>query len=351
MIQIARNLEADGILTGAGNKKWAGTTVKGILVNEKYIGDALLAKTHTVDFLTKKRVKNNGIVPQYYVENSHDPIIPKTLFLQAQEEITRRANLKNKKGSITYSSKYALSGITYCGKCEEIYRRLHWNNRGKKSIVWRCYSRLDKTKDCDARTILEEDLKQAVVNVINRVFADDGRIKEILNSSIRKLLKLDNTSEVETIDSQILEVDLIQAVVNGINRVFADDGRIKEILNSSIRKLLKMDNTSEVETIDSQLQVLQQQLLEQSSRNQDATNIGEQIIQLKEQKQKILLGRAVNDNLKQRMDEMLEFIDQNGQDSLEYDEVLVRRLVEQVQVYDNHLTIKFKSGIEIEVQS
>lgn len=48
------------------------------------MGDALLAKTHTVDFLTKKRVKNNGIVPQYYVENSHEPIIPKTLFLQVQ---------------------------------------------------------------------------------------------------------------------------------------------------------------------------------------------------------------------------------------------------------------------------
>ena len=221
--------------------------------------------------------------------------------MQAQEEITRRANLKNKKGSITYSSKYALSGITYCGKCGEIYRRLHWNNRGKKSIVWRCYSRLDKTKDCDARTILEEDLKRAVVD--------------------------------------------------GINRVFADESRIKDILNSSIRKLLKVDNSTEIETIDSQMQELQQQLLEQSSKNKDVTSIGEQIILLKEQKQNILLGKAVNDNSKQRMDEMLEFIDQNGHEGLEYNEVLVRRLVEQVQVYDNHISIKFKSGIEIEVQS
>ena len=265
------------------------------------MGDALLAKTHTVDFLTKKRVKNNGIVPQYYVENSHEPIIPKTLFLQVQEEITRRANLKNKKGSITYSSKYALSGITYCGKCGEIYRRLHWNNRGKKSIVWRCYSRLDKTKDCDARTILEEDLKQVVVD--------------------------------------------------GINRVFGDEGRIKDILNSNIQKILKVDNTLEVETIDSQLQVLQQQLLEKSNGNQDITTIGEQIVQLKEQKQNILLGKAVNDNSKQRMDEMLEFIDKNEHDSLEFDEILVRRLVEQIMVYDEHITIKFKSGIEIKVQS
>ena len=40
-----------------------------------------------MDFLTKKRVKNEGHVPQYYVENSHEGIIPKELFLQAQEEL------------------------------------------------------------------------------------------------------------------------------------------------------------------------------------------------------------------------------------------------------------------------
>lgn len=51
------------------------------------------------------------------------------------------------------------------------------------------------------------------------------------------------------------------------------------------------------------------------------------------------------------MDEMLEFIDKNEHDSLEFDEILVRRLVEQIMVYDEHITIKFKSGIEIKVQS
>lgn len=68
MLKIARGLEADGIRNGAGNKRWHTSNINHILRNEKYIGDALLQKTYTVDFLTKKRVKNNGIVPQYYVE-------------------------------------------------------------------------------------------------------------------------------------------------------------------------------------------------------------------------------------------------------------------------------------------
>ena len=61
-----------------------------VLRNEKYYGDALLQKTYTTDFLTKSRVKNEGIVPQYYVQGDHEPIISKEMFLLVQEEIARR---------------------------------------------------------------------------------------------------------------------------------------------------------------------------------------------------------------------------------------------------------------------
>ena len=139
LAQIGKSLEADGILTAAGKAKWRPETLKKILQNEKYIGDALLQKTYTVDFLSKKRVKNNGIVPQYYVENSHEPIIPRDLYMQVQEEMARRANLHSgaKRKKRVYSSKYALSSIVYCSKCGDIYRRIAWNNRGKHSTVWR----------------------------------------------------------------------------------------------------------------------------------------------------------------------------------------------------------------------
>ena len=64
-----------------------------MLRNEKYMGDALLQKTYTVDFMTKKKVLNKGIVPQYYVEDDHEPIIPKELFYRVQEELARRASM------------------------------------------------------------------------------------------------------------------------------------------------------------------------------------------------------------------------------------------------------------------
>lgn len=81
---IAKGLMDDGILTGGKRKLWRAEGVRLILRNEKYMGDALLQKTFTVDFLTKKRVKNDGsYAQQYHVENSHTAIIPKDIFTQA----------------------------------------------------------------------------------------------------------------------------------------------------------------------------------------------------------------------------------------------------------------------------
>ena len=112
---ICRHLENEGILTVTGRKKWNEGTVNKMLSNEKYMGDALLQKTYTADFLTKKRLKNNGEVRQYYIKNDHDAIIPQELYYAVQLEKKRRAERhkptvtkrakEKKKG---YSSKYFL---------------------------------------------------------------------------------------------------------------------------------------------------------------------------------------------------------------------------------------------------
>lgn len=117
LLQIKRGLEADGILNGAGNAKWHESNIKQILSNEKYIGDALLQKTYTVNTLEKKRVTNNGIVPKYYVEGSHEAVIAKDVFLRVQTEIARRANILTDGKRRTYSSRYALSCHVFCGHC------------------------------------------------------------------------------------------------------------------------------------------------------------------------------------------------------------------------------------------
>lgn len=301
LIQIARSLEADDILTAAGKAKWRPETLKKILQNEKYIGDALLQKTYTVDFLTKKRVKNNGIMPQYYVKNCHPAIIPRELFMQVQEEMVRRANLRGGKDGKkrVYSSKYALSSIVYCGQCGDIYRRVHWNNRGYKSIVWRCVSRLEeKGSECTAPTINEETLQTAVVKTINELLAN----KEPFLQALQK----------------------------------------------NVATILNEENDNATNDIDSKLEELQQQLLIQAKSKNDYEDVADEIYRLRELKQNALVENAEREGKRQRIAEINDFLNEQSCQLEEYDEQLVRRLIEKVTVFDEKMTIEFKSGVTIE---
>ena len=303
LLQIARGLEADGILTAAGKAKWRPETLKKILQNEKYIGDALLQKTYTVDFLSKKRVKNNGIVPQYYVENSHEPIIPRELFMQVQEEMVRRANLRGGKDGKkrVYSSKYALSSIVYCGQCGDIYRRVHWNNRGYKSIVWRCVSRLEeKGSECTAPTINEETLQTAVVKTINELLAN----KEPFLQALQK----------------------------------------------NVATILNEENDNATNDIDSKLEELQQQLLIQAKSKNDYEDVADEIYRLRELKQNALVENAEREGKRQRIAEINDFLNEQSCQLEEYDEQLVRRLIEKVTVFHDKFAVEFKSGVEIDVE-
>lgn len=303
LAQIGKSLEADGILTAAGKAKWRPETLKKILQNEKYIGDALLQKTYTVDFLSKKRVKNNGIVPQYYVENSHEPIIPRDLYMQVQEEMVRRANLHSgaKRKKRVYSSKYALSSIVYCSKCGDIYRRIAWNNRGKHSTVWRCCTRVEHgPKKCDAPTIQESDLQDAVVKSIQEVLGGKDVFLTVLEKNIKEVLESESGEQIAEIDRRLGE--------------------------------------------------LQQELLRRANGKKEYENVADEIYKLREQRQDVLTQDAERDGRRQRIEEMRAFLEKQANEPLGYDEQLVRRLMEKITVYDNRLTVEFKSGLEIDME-
>ncbi len=215
MDKIAAGLERDGIFTGAGGKRWHTSTINKILRNEKYIGDALLQKTYTPDFLNKTSVKNNGLVLQYYVEGNHEAIIPKDIYLQVQEELVRRRVVKTsangKKRS--YGCNHCFSQIVICGECGEMFRRLQWNNREVKSIVWRCISRMESTGlECHARTINEMVLQDAVVKAINQMLGDKSSYQAQLQLNVASVIRASQATSVENIDEKLmpLQQELIQ---------------------------------------------------------------------------------------------------------------------------------------------
>ena len=298
MDKIAKGLEADGILTGAGKTKWWTSTINKILRNEKYIGDALLQKTYTTDFLNKTRVKNNGIVPQYYVEGNHEAIIPKDIFLRVQEELVRRRVVKTsangKKRS--YSCNHCFAQIVICGECGEMFRRIHWNNRGCKSIVWRCLSRLE----CHARTVYETVLENVVIQAINTLLGDKSTYQAQLQQNIAKVIREAQKSTADDIDEQLME--------------------------------------------------LQKELLKKANNKEAYDEIADQIFKLREQREKCTVDTAARDAQIARINDLQDFIKQQRTDLAEFDETLVKRWLKQITVWENHFTVELKSGLKIDIE-
>ncbi len=300
--QIARGLERDGVLTARGNKRWHDSAIRRILENEKYMGDALLQKTYTVDFLNKKRSKNNGDIPQYYVEDDHEAIIPKELFMKAQEEMAWRGSQVDCKGRKRgFSSNHCFTGLVYCAECGEQFRRIHWNNRGCKSVVWRCITRLDKTGDCGARTVYETELKNAFVDALNNLISDS--------------------------DSYI------------------------PVLQNNIASVLMTMNPESAESIQARISALQQEIIDKASRQEDYSEAAQKVLILRQQKENALQNDTSRNERLDRIRELQEFIAAQPNEITEFDESLVKHLLSKVTVFEGKLVFEFKSGVSVEFEN
>lgn len=172
--RIARELEEKGVPNWNGKAKWYESTIKSMLSNEKYKGDALLQKSYTVDFLSKKRVKNNGEVPQYFVEESHPAIIDKEMWEAVQLEMERRKAFADKYNisKIDYSTvDNPFAGRVICGCCGSTFGRKVWNSTDEfhRRIIWRCNKKYEVKghKCCDNKHIDDRVLYQAFISTYN----------------------------------------------------------------------------------------------------------------------------------------------------------------------------------------
>lgn len=303
MKQIADSLKADGILTGGKTKNWRSSSVAKILKNEKYMGDALLQKTYTVDFLNKKRVKNEGIMPQYYVENDHPAIIPKSVFMQVQQIIKQRRNgITTKNGKHRrLNGKYCFSQKLFCGKCGDILQRNMWY-RPEKVAVWRCASRIRRSKTgrrCMIRNVKEPLLKEATVEAFNQLIEDHELASKQIKANIMKVIK---NSKGPTLDQ-----------------------------------------------LDKQLEEVQMKLIQAANQRQDCDALTQQIMDLRKQREKVQ-SRETNQQAKlHSVDEINEMVELHKYGLVDFDEQLIRRLVEKITIFQRYMEFTFKDGEVIRV--
>ena len=168
---IGRLLQKDGIPAPAGGKTWQTATVHSILTNEKYKGHALMQKTYCADFLTKKMVKNNGQIQQYYVEESHPAIILPDEFDAVQAEMENRKSLGRPGRCVG-----PFAGKIICGDCGGLYGRKIWgsykDDKDHRREVYQCNDKYKGDHRCGTPHVTEEQVKERFLLAFNRLMED-----------------------------------------------------------------------------------------------------------------------------------------------------------------------------------
>ncbi|MEG0958929.1 MAG: zinc ribbon domain-containing protein, partial [Erysipelotrichaceae bacterium] len=193
------------------------------------------------------------------------------------------------------------SQLIFCGECNEMFRRIHWNNRGCKSVVWRCESHLQNTGvACRARTSNENLLQNIILKAINEIILDKGGYMKMLQENIATVIRNDASASTNDIDAKLL--------------------------------------------------ALQKELLKKAN-NQDAyDNIAEEIFQLRELKAKSETDSVIRDEKLGRITELCDFLKEQPSEITVFDESLVRRMLQKITVFDNHFTVEFKPGVSVDIK-
>jgi len=148
----------------------------------------------------------------------------------------------------------------------------------------------------------------------------------------------------------ISEATLQEAVVKAINEVLGSKNTFLTVLQENIAAVLNEDNDQTIQGIESRLNELQQELLRLVNAKAGYQTVADEIYRLRELKQNILTENAEREGKRERIADMTEFLNEQSHELEEYDEQLVRRLIEKITIYDEKLTIEFKSSVEIDVE-
>ena len=216
---IAAELTRQGIKTPAGKDVWNQETVRRMLSNEKYKGDALFQKQFTVDFLQKKVKKNEGEVPQYYVEGNHEAIISPAVFDMVQAELARRA-----KGGSRYSGVTIFSNRIKCGECGHWYGSKVWHSTDKyRRIIWQCNHKFNGGKKCSTPHLTEEEIKAAFIKAFNKIF--EGK-KALLENLREVRSRICDTSSLEAEQRKL--ANELQVLADMVQNCISENARIAQ---------------------------------------------------------------------------------------------------------------------------
>ena len=282
--------------------------MRSILTNEKYRGDALIQKEYTADFLDKTRRKNTGEIPQYYVEEHHEAIIPPDLFDFVQSEIKHREQNGKHSGVSIFSNKIK------CGCCDGWYGAKVWHSTDKyRRVIYRCNKKYaHKGKPCSTRHLTEDEIKQIFVKALNSLV----EVKENVIAELRSL-----------IDSVCQTGELVEEH----NRVEQELGVLAERLETLIRENARVAH-------------------DQTAYLKQENEIRRLYVEKQGHLKKLDDQIAERERKRNTLEGMIQVVCGINGEQLEFDEDLWSGLLDHIVVKeDGAVVVVFKGGIEIGV--
>lgn len=157
---------------------------------------------------------------------------------------------------------------------------------------------------------------------------------------------MDFDCPARTVKEEVLQ----GAIVTAVNDAYARKTTIISLLIRNIEETVFDDLEAKIAAVDAQLTSLQENLIAIAGDEEAEERIGSQISELREYRQNLLAESAERSDLKNRMNDMIAFLDEMPQTITEYSEVITRRLIDRITIFDEKIVVEMKSGLQIEVE-
>lgn len=234
MTAIANELNLKEIEPPIG-KRWYMSTIRYILTNERYIGDALFQKKYSTDTFPFEKKRNKGELDQYYIQGILPQIIPENIFNKVNCLISERKD----KASTNCTNTYTYTSVIKCKLCGCSYRRKNYNGQ----IYWVCKTHNEKAANCNSIPLSEKQINEAFIKVFNKLL---HHYKTILITTYNllqelKCKKYGGNVRVMDIHKEIAKLREQNHVIARLRtKGFMDEGKFQEQskeLKNKIRKL------------------------------------------------------------------------------------------------------------------
>lgn len=263
-------LEEEGYKTATGNTRWAVSVIKKVLVNQFYCGTIVYRKQYVPDYLTQKKINNNGDVEQVVVEGSHEAIISKEDFQRVQEIMSSKTRERNgkKKGFVISKDVYCRKLICECG--HTFNKRVNYTKKnGEHTYLYQCYEQirtgtvttrqkrgLSTDGICTAQTIPGWKLQIVSDFIFRKFFANKQmiyeKVMEIVEASVGANSTMDSlNAEIEKCTSDIAKS---KSKIGALVDLFTDGDIPKEIYLSK-----KAEAEKHIEQLNKTLENLNRQ--------------------------------------------------------------------------------------------